>query len=151
MVTGLIVSHCATAGQQIPRRRLPIGAFVACNKRLNLVLPLLPKHRAGAVQQAATGFYQRPQHLQELRLEGGQLGDIAGPAQPAHVRVAAHNAGKGAKYTKTRRPVVLAYYEEYATRSEAMRREAAIKKLTKKEKEAMAVLGRTELPVDDET
>lgn len=35
-------------------------------------------------------------------------------------RVAAHNAGKGAKYTKTRRPVVLAYYEEYATRSEAM-------------------------------
>ena len=51
-------------------------------------------------------------------------------------RVAAHNAGKGAKYTKTRRPVVLAYYEEYATRSEAMRREAAIKKLTKKEKEA---------------
>ena len=64
-------------------------------------------------------------------------------------RVAAHNAGKGAKYTKTRRPVVLAYYEEYATRSEAMRREAAIKKLTKKEKEAMAALGRTELPVED--
>ena len=61
-------------------------------------------------------------------------------------RVAAHNAGKGAKYTRTRRPVVLAYYEE-----EAMRREAAIKKLTKKEKEAMAALGRTELPVDDET
>ena len=58
-------------------------------------------------------------------------------------RVAAHNAGKGAKYTKTRRPVVLAYYEEYATRSEAMRREAAIKKLTKKEKEAMAALGRS--------
>ena len=52
---------------------------------------------------------------------------------------------------KTRRPVVLAYYEEYATRSEAMRREAAIKKLTKKEKEAMAALGRTEPPVDDET
>ena len=38
-------------------------------------------------------------------------------------RVAAHNAGKGAKYTRTRRPVVLAYYEEYATRSEAMRRD----------------------------
>lgn len=64
-------------------------------------------------------------------------------------RVAAHNAGKGAKYTKTRCPVVLAYYEEYATRSEAMRREAAIKKLTKKEKEAMAALGRMEFPVED--
>ena len=50
-----------------------------------------------------------------------------------------------------RKLAVLAYYKEYATRSEAMRREAAIKKLTKKEKEAMAALGRTELPVDDET
>ena len=60
--------------------------------------------------------------------------------------------GKVQKYTKTRRPVVLAYYEEYATRSEAMRREAAIKKTDqKRKKEAMAALGRTELPVDDET
>ena len=37
-------------------------------------------------------------------------------------RVAAHNAGKGAKYTKARRPVVLAYYEEYATRFRWMTR-----------------------------
>lgn len=49
-------------------------------------------------------------------------------------RIAAHNAGKGAKYTRTRRPVVLAYYEEFETRKEAMRREAAIKKLSRKDK-----------------
>ena len=45
-------------------------------------------------------------------------------------RINAHNAGKGAKYTKNRRPVELAYYEEFATKEEAMSREYAIKQLT---------------------
>lgn len=49
-------------------------------------------------------------------------------------RVKAHNDGKGAKYTKARRPVALAYYEEYETKQEAMRREAFIKKLSRKDK-----------------
>ena len=49
-------------------------------------------------------------------------------------RVEAHNAGKGAKYTKSRRPVILVYYEEYETKSEALRRGAAIKKLSRQEK-----------------
>lgn len=49
-------------------------------------------------------------------------------------RVAAHNAGKGAKYTKTRRPVVLKYYEIFDTKQEAMRREWAVKQLSRKEK-----------------
>ncbi len=52
-------------------------------------------------------------------------------------RLRAHNSGCGAKYTKPRRPVVLAYYEEFETKEEAMRREAAIKKLSRKEKEAL--------------
>ena len=49
-------------------------------------------------------------------------------------RVAAHNAGKGAKYTKSRRPVVLKYYERFFNRQEAMRRELEIKQLSWKEK-----------------
>lgn len=49
-------------------------------------------------------------------------------------RLKAHNEGKGAKYTKCRRPVALAYWEEFSTREEAMRREAAIKKLSRKDK-----------------
>jgi len=49
-------------------------------------------------------------------------------------RLTAHNQGKGAKYTKARRPVVLAYWEEFSTKEEAMRREAAIKKLSRKDK-----------------
>lgn len=44
-------------------------------------------------------------------------------------RVAAHNAGRGAKYTRSRRPVELVYYEEFAEKEEAMRREAAIKRM----------------------
>lgn len=44
-------------------------------------------------------------------------------------RVAAHNAGKGARYTRSRRPVELVYYEEFSSKKEAMRREAAIKKM----------------------
>ena len=49
-------------------------------------------------------------------------------------RVAAHNAGQGAKYTRSRRPVTLRYYEECEDKSEALRREAALKKMTRAEK-----------------
>ncbi len=49
-------------------------------------------------------------------------------------RVAAHNSGKGAKYTRSRRPVELVYYEEFETREEAMRREAEIKRMSRAEK-----------------
>ena len=52
-------------------------------------------------------------------------------------RVAAHNAGNGAKYTKNRRPVVLKYYETFSTKQEAMRREWAVKQLSRKEKLAL--------------
>ncbi len=52
-------------------------------------------------------------------------------------RIEAHNAKKGAKYTKTRTPVELVYYEEYNTKEEAMSREYAIKHLTRLEKLAL--------------
>ena len=49
-------------------------------------------------------------------------------------RIQNHNAGKGAKYTKARRPVELVYYERFQTKQEAMRREWEIKQLTRKDK-----------------
>lgn len=49
-------------------------------------------------------------------------------------RISAHNAGKGAKYTKSRRPVKLVYSEEFETKEEAMRREYAIKHMSRPEK-----------------
>ena len=52
-------------------------------------------------------------------------------------RTAAHNSGRGAKYTRSRRPVTLAYQECFGTKSEAMKREAALKKLGRAEKLAL--------------
>ena len=50
-------------------------------------------------------------------------------------RLKAHNEGKnGAKYTKTKRPVTLVYYEGFLTKEEAMRREYQIKQLTRNKK-----------------
>ena len=49
-------------------------------------------------------------------------------------RIKAHSNGKGAKYTKARLPVELVYFEEFEDKIQAMRREYAIKKLTRKEK-----------------
>ncbi len=52
-------------------------------------------------------------------------------------RIEAHNAGKGAKYTYSRRPVVLRYFECFHTKEEAMRREYEIKQMTRKEKQKL--------------
>lgn len=49
-------------------------------------------------------------------------------------RLAAHNAGTGGRYTRSRRPVKLVYWEAVADRSTAMRREAAIKALSRSAK-----------------
>mgnify|MGYP003239928730 FL=1 len=52
-------------------------------------------------------------------------------------RLKTHNEGKGAKYTRARLPVTLAYYEVFETKEEAMRREWEIKQLSRKEKEKL--------------
>jgi len=52
-------------------------------------------------------------------------------------REAKHNKGDGAKYTRSRRPIKIIYFEEYNTRAEAMKREREIKKFSKKRKEQL--------------
>ena len=52
-------------------------------------------------------------------------------------RTRVHNSGKGAKYTRSRRPVELIYTEEYDDKREAQRREYAIKQMTRAEKEKL--------------
>ncbi len=52
-------------------------------------------------------------------------------------RVRAHNEGKGARYTKSRRPVELVWHEAFPTKEEAMRREYEVKQLTRREKEEL--------------
>ncbi|BCU53245.1 UPF0213 protein [Staphylococcus auricularis] len=57
-----------------------------------------------------------------------------GYAKDVTQRVKTHNAGKGAKYTKTRMPVDLVYQETYDTKSEALKREYQIKQYSRKQK-----------------
>ena len=49
-------------------------------------------------------------------------------------RIETHNSGKGAKYTRARRPIKLKYYEEIDSKSLALKREFAIKQLTRAQK-----------------
>lgn len=70
-----------------------------------------------------------------LRCADGSL--YTGWTNDLEKRVKTHNAGKGAKYTKTRLPVELVYYEEYEEKGEALSREFSIKKLKKTTKEKL--------------
>ena len=71
--------------------------------------------------------------LYMLRCRDGSL--YTGITTDVEKRLAAHNSGKGAKYTRSRRPVELVYQEECEDHSQALRRELEIKALTKEEKE----------------
>lgn len=60
-------------------------------------------------------------------------------------RLQQHNAGQGAKYTRSRCPVTLVYLEQVEDRSQALRREAALKRLSRKEK--LALIASASLPL----
>lgn len=77
-------------------------------------------------------------HIYILRCADGTL--YTGYAADVERRVREHNGlekKSGAKYTAGRRPVQLLYQESFATRSEAMRREAHIKQMKRAGKEAL--------------
>lgn len=63
-------------------------------------------------------------------------------------RLAAHQSGKGGKYTRSHLPVALAYQEAVATPEEARKREWAIKQLSRREKLALIAAG---APLEQET
>jgi predicted GIY-YIG superfamily endonuclease len=67
-----------------------------------------------------------------LRCADGTL--YTGMAADVEKRLAVHNAGRGAKYTRTRLPAELVYREACESRSAALRREAQIKRLSRAEK-----------------
>lgn len=70
-----------------------------------------------------------------LRCRDGSL--YTGFTNDVKRREAVHNTGKGAKYTKSRLPVTLVYSEECDDKSQALKRECAIKRLNKQQKEAL--------------
>ena len=74
-------------------------------------------------------------YLYMLRCGDGTL--YTGITTDVHKRLEAHRAGKGAKYTRGRGPLALVYSEECGTHSDALRREAAVKALTREEKQKL--------------
>lgn len=52
-------------------------------------------------------------------------------------RIQVHNQGKGAKYTRARLPVILEYFEQASTKSEALSREYRIKQMSRSQKELL--------------
>lgn len=67
-----------------------------------------------------------------LRCADGTL--YTGTTNDLRRRLQQHNAGKGARYTAGRRPVGLVYVENCVSRSEALRREAGLRRLSRREK-----------------
>lgn len=91
---------------------------------------------------AAGGFYSSGLELQFmsfyvyiLACSDGTL--YTGYTDNPERRVRVHNAGKGAKYTRSRRPVELVYREAFGDKSAALRREREIKRLTRAQKLAL--------------
>ena len=70
-----------------------------------------------------------------VRCADGTL--YTGWARDPEARVQVHNSGKGAKYTRARRPVSLVYLEECESLSLALQREAQLKPWSKARKEAL--------------
>lgn len=74
-------------------------------------------------------------YLYILRCGDGSL--YTGITTDVEKRFRAHQSGKGAKYTRGRGPLEIVYREECGDHSQALKRELAIKALTRKEKEAL--------------
>ena len=92
------------------------------------VLTVINRHPGEAILDKAKKHY-----VYILRCSDGTF--YTGWTTDPERRTEVHNSGKGAKYTRARRPVELIYYEEFDDKIEAQRREWAIKQLTRAEKE----------------
>ncbi|WP_433933917.1 GIY-YIG nuclease family protein [Sorangium cellulosum] len=78
-------------------------------------------------------------HVYILRCGDGSL--YTGIARDVEARLAQHAAGRGARYTRGRGPLALVHVEAAADKGEALRREAAIRRLGRAGKEALAAAG----------
>ena len=85
-----------------------------------------------------------PWYVYILRCGDGTL--YTGISDDVARRLAAHRSGKGAKYTRGRGPLELVYQEQVPDKAAALRREAAIKRLRRREKERLIESAKSHLP-----
>lgn len=81
-------------------------------------------------------------YLYILRCGDGTL--YTGITTDVEKRLEAHRTGKGAKYTRGRQPLTLAYRELCGSHSQALKRELAVKKLNRQAKEDLIAAGEKE-------
>jgi putative endonuclease len=84
----------------------------------------------GAYNQRVSDYYCYILHCADDSLYTGYTSDVSR-------RLQEHQSGRGSRYTRSRRPVELVYWEKQPTRSSAMRRERAIKSMARKAKLAL--------------
>ena len=106
---------------------------VSCYHSWELALRFRSEKKGIVNNQMATAWYTYLVRCADGSLYAGATNDLAR-------RLAAHNSGKGARYTRSRRPVELAWSKRSANKSRALSLEALVKKLTRLEKHAL-VLG----------
>jgi predicted GIY-YIG superfamily endonuclease len=94
-------------------------------------IPPAPEPAASAPRPAGT----QPWSVYLLRCADGSL--YAGSTTDVDARARAHNDGRGARYTSGRRPVEVVYQEDCGSKSAALKREHALKQLTRSAKEAL--------------
>lgn len=85
------------------------------------------------IPKSLKGFIMSEHYVYMLRCKDDTL--YTGYTTDIERRLQMHTSGKGAKYTKGRGPFILEWTEKYETKSEAMQREYALKRLSRLEKE----------------
>lgn len=83
-------------------------------------------------------------YLYILRCGDGTL--YTGITTDVDRRLEAHQSGRGAKYTRGRGPLTVVYQEACGTHSDALKRELAVKRLTREQKEALMKANETRVP-----
>ena len=91
-----------------------------------------PRRLCGRPQGFHAREVRKLYYVYMLRCRDGSL--YTGSTDCVERRLAAHSQGRGAKYTRSRLPVELVYQESCPDKSAALRREAAIKRLSRREK-----------------
>ncbi len=149
---GQTVTYAELASRLIAQGRSACAQAVGGAVGRNPISILVPCHRVLGAGKKLTGYAGGLERKQWLLTHEGIL--QSEPSQPWFVyllecadgtlytgctpyldrRIQAHNAGRGAKYTRARRPVRLVYHESLPSRSAALRREAELKSFTRAEK-----------------
>ena len=115
-------------------------AHRAARARTGVARLTAPPRRTSFARSSALRDRRRAMSWQVYVLRCGDGTLYTGIARDAEARLRQHEAGKGARYTRGRGPLAMVLLEAAATHGDALRREAAIKRLGRAAKEALITL-----------